>query len=58
MFSKLSSAIRRGTLAAAALSLVQVAATARAGFITFSAGGSAATSSIQSAVEFVPDRAG
>jgi hypothetical protein len=51
MSSKLSRAIRRGALAAAALSLVQVAATARAGFITFSAGGSAATSSIQSTVD-------
>jgi len=51
MFSKLSSAISYGTLAAAALSLVQVAATARAGFITFSAGGNAATSSIQNTVD-------
>ena len=51
MFSKLSSAIRHGTLAAAALSLVQVAATARAGFITFSVGGNAATSSIQNTVD-------
>jgi hypothetical protein len=51
MLSRLDRATLRPMLALASLSLVLIATPARAGFLTFSAGGSAATSSIQSTVD-------
>jgi hypothetical protein len=51
MFSKLINATMRTLLALAAPSFVLVATEARAGFLTFSVGGTTATSSIQSTVD-------
>ncbi len=51
MFSKLINATIRKSLVLTTLSLVLVATQAHAGFLTFSVGGTAATSSIQSTVD-------
>jgi hypothetical protein len=51
MASRFGNAILRGAVIAAAISLAQIAITAQAGFVTFSVGGTTATSSIQSTVD-------
>jgi hypothetical protein len=51
MFSKLGSAFRRRMSALTFLSLVLTVGTAQASFVTFSTGGTSATSSIQSTVD-------
>src|SRR3954464_11706760 len=51
MFSKIVNATMRTLLALATPSFVLVATQARAGFLTFSVGGTTATSSIQSTVD-------